>query len=410
MTTKSRIASERATSLVAEQVRPRIAAPQREIASPFLTNQISRRGLLISFASIFSARRVLKAQQTEGGAPAIFSSDTSVVSVLATVRNHQGQIVRGLNKDDFALEEEGRPQVIRYFSQETNLPLTLGLLVDTSLSQRRVLGEERAASYSFLDRMLREKDLAFLIHFDREVELLQDLTSVRRDLETAMDKLQTPERPQWARGSGGGYPGGGNQGGGYPGGGGGYPGGQRGRRGGAGTILYDAVYLGSDDLMKRQQGRKAMIVLSDGVDTGSKTTLNGAIEAAQRSDTLVYCILFSDEQAYGSPGGFGRMGGYGGMGGRRGGMGRGRYPQQSRPDGKKILEQLSKETGGAMFEVSKKQTVAQIYDRIEEELRNQYSLGYTPETGRGPGYRKIHVAAKQKGLTVQARDGYYARS
>ena len=280
------------------------------------------------------------------------------------------------------------------------------------MSQRRVLGQERTASYAFLDRMLHDKDLAFVIHFDHEVELLQGLTSVRKDLESAMAKLETPERPQWAgRGSsgGGGYPGGG-----YPGGGGGYPGGgyprQRGGFRGAGTTLYDSVFLATDELMKKQQGRKSVIILSDGVDMGSKTTLDSAIASAQRSDTLVYSILFADEQAYGSPGGFGRMGGMGGGMGRRGGMGRSRYPsQQPHADGKKILERLSKETGGAMFEVSKKQSVEQIYDRIEEELRNQYNLGYTPDGPAGSGYRKIHLAAKQTALIVQARDGYYAK-
>jgi VWFA-related protein len=161
--------------------------------------------------------------------------------------------------------------------------------------------------------------------------------------------------------------------------------------------------------MKKQQGRKALIVLSDGVDTGSKETLASAIEAAQRADTLVYSILFADEQAYGNRGGFGGPG-MGGMGrmGRRGGWPQ-RYPQQTRPDGKKILEQISKETGARLFEVSKKQPIEQIYDRIQEELRNQYNLGYTPDrAGPGPGYHKITLTTQQKHLIVQARDGYYA--
>jgi len=232
-----------------------------------------------------------------------------------------------------------------------------------------------------------------VIHFDREVELLEDLTSSRKRLEAALAKLETPEPRE--RGAG-------NPGGGYPGG--GYPG--RGRRGG-GTSLYDAILLASDELMQKQHGRKALIVLTDGVDTGSKMTLADAIRSAQRADTLVYSILFSDPEAYGrgfggGPG-MGRRGRYGG--GRPGG---GRFPQQH-PDGKKILEQLSKETGGGFFEVSKKQPIEQIYDRIQEELRNQYSLGYTPDrTDAGPGFRKINLTVKPKGLVVQARDGYYA--
>jgi len=324
-----------------------------------------------------------------------FSTDVKVVNVLATVRNKQGQIVQNLTKDDFTLEEDGQPQAIRYFSRETDLPLTLGLLIDTSMSQRRVLGQERTASYRFLDQVLREdKDMAFVIHFDREVELLEDLTSSRKKLESALTSLDTPQPQQRGGGGGGGYPG--SRGGG------GYPGSRGGRRGG-GTMLYDAVLLSSDEIMKKQHGRKAVIVLSDGVDTGSKTSLTSAIESAQRADTLVYSILFADEQGYGQQSGFG--GGGRGMG-RRGGYPGGRYPQ-NRPDGKKILQQISKETGGSFFEVSKKLPIEQIYSRLEEELRNQYSLGYTPHK-TDAGFRRISLTVKQKGLIVQARDGYYA--
>jgi len=159
--------------------------------------------------------------------------------------------------------------------------------------------------------------------------------------------------------------------------------------------------------MSKQQGRKALIILSDGVDRGSKETMAESIASAQRSDTIIYSILFADDEEGGyqqRPGGFG-MGGHGGMGGGRGGN---RYPQQDRPDGKKILEQISKETGGRMFKVTKKDTVENIYAQIEEELRNQYSLGYTPDKGADPGYHKIHLVAKPKDLTVQARDGYYS--
>src|SRR5262249_8325413 len=208
--------------------------------------------------------------------------DVKVVNVLATVRDKHGQIINNLSKDDFILQEDGRPQSIRYFSRESDLPLTLGLLVDTSLSQRRVLDQERSASYSFLDKMLRAKDTAFVIHFDHEAELLQDLTSSREKLQSALDKLKTPDEPTLARGGGqGGSGGGGQSGGGWPGGGGGgYPGGGGrgghhggGGHGGAGTVLYDSVYLASDELMKPQKGRKALVVLTDGVDRGSKETL-----------------------------------------------------------------------------------------------------------------------------------------
>jgi VWFA-related protein len=315
------------------------------------------------------------------------SVDVKVVNLLATVRDNHGKIISNLAKDDFALAEDGRPQTITYFSRETNLPLTLGLLVDTSLSQLRVLDQERSASYSFLDQMLREKDLAFVIHFDREVELLQDLTSSRKKLESALGLLEAPKAPD----SNGGAPG------------------RRGILGRAGTLLYDSVYLASNEVMKKPQGRKALIILSDGVDAGSKESLVTAIESAQRADTVVYSILFAGEETRTRPGGFGGIGGIG----RRGGMGGGgrggpRNPRQERPDGKKILERISKETGGRLFEVSKKQPIGDIYVQIEEELRSQYSLGYTPGSEPGQGYHKILLTTKQKDLIVQTRDGYYA--
>jgi len=338
------------------------------------------------------------------GRPTTFSTDVRVVNVLATVRNKQGQIVNTLSQDDFLLTEDGRPQTIKYFARDTDLPLTLGLLVDTSLSQRRVIGQERTASYQFLDDVLRpEKDQAFVIHFDREVELLQDLTNSREKLEKACNLLEV-------NGQGGGYSGG-SGGGGYPGGGGGYPGGggryPGARGGGRGTLLYDAALLASDELMSKQKGRKAVIVLSDGVDRGSRESLGQAIESAQRADTLVYSIYFADTEEYplAPPGGFG------GYGRRRGGFGGGgpqRYPQAARVDGKKILEQLSRETGGGFFEVSKKDTIDKIYSRIQQELRNQYSLGYTSDQTAGGGYRKISLTTNQKGLVVQTREGYYA--
>jgi VWFA-related protein len=355
----------------------------------------------------------LLAQSPERQDPAAtMAVDVKVVTLPVTVRDKHGQIVRNLTKDDFVLAEDGRPQTIKYFSQEANLPLALGLLVDTSLSQRNVLGEERDASRSFLDQMLaQEKDKAFIIHFDHEVELLQDLTSSRDQLRKALDELQTPPQDHERSQDEGQSP----------------PGGQRRMQRGGGTLLYDAVFLASDELMKKQPGRKALIILSDGVDRGSKKSLESAIEAAQRADTVVYSILFKDTQreqgSYehqrrgglggswpggggGYPGGGGGWPGGGGRGGRGGGQ---RPSQEARPDGKKILERISKETGGRLFEVSKKESVAQIYTSIAEELHTQYSLGYTPDKAEsGEGYHKITLTAKGKDLSVQTRDGYYA--
>ena len=330
--------------------------------------------------------------------------------MFATVRGKEGKIVRNLTKDDFLLEEDGRPQTIRYFTQQSDLPLTLGLLVDTSGSERRMLGTERQASYTFFEQMLRpDKDKVFLIHFAHDVELLQDLTSSRERLERALDEL---DKPEWAQA--GNPPLGGGTGGnpGPWGGAGGSGGGGYGRHGGGGyhshaggTAFFDAVYLASDDLMTKQSGRKALIMLTDGEDNASKVSLEEAIRTTQRADTLAYSVRIADDQQYRSIGfgapGMGRHGGWGG-----GPYGRG--PSSNQVDGKKILQQISKETGGSYFEVSKKKSVDQIYSEIEEELRNQYSLGYSSDKPDSEaGYRKIQVSVKQKGLTVQARDGYF---
>ena len=342
--------------------------------------------------------------------------DVKVVTLPVTVRDKHGKIVRDLTKDDFTLQEDSRPQTIRYFSQKANLPLTLGLLVDTSRSQTNVLEAERNASRSFLDQMLvQEKDKAFLIHFDREVELLQDLTSSREKLQAALELLKTPsdrERSNDPNDSGDSRPGSGS-----------------GSHHGGGTQLYDAVFLASNELMKKQQGRKALIILSDGVDRGSKTYLESAIESAQRADTVVYSIYFADSHhedrnegqrrgggtgrgGGGWPGGGGGWPGGGGgyPGGGRGGPGGGqRHPEEPRTDGKKILERISKETGGRFFEVSKKESVGEIYTSIVEELRTQYSMGYTPDkNSAASGYHHVTLAVKRKDLTVQTREGYYA--
>jgi VWFA-related protein len=357
----------------------------------------------------------------------VFSSNVKVVNVLATVRDKHGNIVDTLTKDDFVLQEDGRPQTIRYFSRETDLPLTLGLLVDTSLSQVSALDDEKRASATFANDILREgQDSTFLIHFDQEVELLQDVTGSRQKLVSALQDLQTHRYQD--RQTGGGYPGGDPRGGGR-------------RRGGpgGGTLLYDAIYLGSDEILAKQDGRKAIIVLTDGVDHGSKMSLEQAIESAQRANTMVYSIYFegqefSDGGHYpsgggGYPGG-GRYprggggwpgGGYPGGGNWPGGGypgggypgGGRRYPSPTSyptADGKKILERLSRETGGRMFVVSNKEPIEKIYAQIEDELRNQYNLGYTPDRGSDntADYHHIQVTTTQKDLKVQAREGYYA--
>src|SRR6195256_3022426 len=247
-----------------------------------------------------------------------FAIDVKVVTLPVTVRDKHGKIVRDLTKDDFTLQEDGRPQTIRYFSQEANLPLTLGLLATTSRSQTNSLDAERNASRSFLDQMLvQAKDKAFLIHFDREVELLQDLTPSREKLQAALELLKTPsdrERSNDPKDS---------------------PdsrsGDSRSRSGsgshhGGGSQLYDAVFLASNELMKKQQGRKALIILSDGVDRGSKTYLENAIESAQRADTVVYSIYFADSHHEDRNEGQRRRGGMGRGGGGWPGGGGGGWP------------------------------------------------------------------------------------
>ncbi len=356
--------------------------------------------LVAALFAFHGVSRLMQAQDTA----ATIAVNVNVVTLPVTVRDKHGAIVRDLTKDDFTLQEDGRPQTIKYFSQETNLQLTLGLLVDTSRSQTNVLDAERSASRSFLDQMLvQPKDKAFLIHFDKEVELLQDMTSSREKLQAALDLLKTPsdrERSNDPDDS------------------------RSGSHHGAGTQLYDAVFLASNELMKKQSGRKALILLSDGVDRGSKTNLDSAIESAQRADTVIYSIYFADshrdrDEGQRHGGGMGRGGwpgggggGWpGGGGGSPGGGGRGgqRHPEEPRVDGKKILERVSKETGGRFFEVTKKQTVGDIYSGIVEELRTQYSMGYTPDKdSTSSGYHHIQLAVKKKDLTVQTRDGYYA--
>lgn len=297
---------------------------------------------------------LLGALAAGGQETAKFSADVKLVNVLATVVNQRHELVRDLSKDDFTLTENGREQTIRYFSRETDLPLTIGLLVDTSLSQQKVLDAERAACFRFVDQILREdKDRVFIMQFDMTVQLKQKLTSSRRALAEVLPFVDTPTFRELRTQSGG------------------------------GTLLYDAVVEASNGVMKKLRDRKALIILSDGVDTGSEATLAAAVEAAERSDTLIYSILFSDAGYYG---------GFGGGGGRR------------------ALQRLAQDTGGGYFEVSKKQSVDQIFDVIQQELRSQYSVGYVSDMPVNVSeFRKIRLVPKQKGLAVQSRDRYWAQ-
>src|SRR5579862_5472378 len=271
-------------------------------------------------SAIVAALLLAISAQTPGQDEATFSTTVKVVNVLATVRTKSGQLITDLTKDDFSLTENKRPEEIKYFSRESDLPLTIGLMIDTSMSQSKVLKSERSASFQFVDQVLREgKDKVFVTQFDMAVMTRQQLTSSRRDLEESLPNVDTPSKNQLQA-----------------------------QRGG-GTLLFDAVVKASREIMSGQRNRKAMIILSDGGDNGSDETLASAIEAAQRADTIIYSILFSDATFYG---------GYGDGG------------------GKTAMIRLAKETGGSFFQVSKKQSIEQIYGIIEQELRSQYNLGF----------------------------------
>jgi VWFA-related protein len=350
---------------------------------------------------------------TAQAATTTLSLDARLVNLPVIVRDKKGAIVQNLTKEDFTLSVDNHTETIRYFDKDNDLPLTLGLLVDVSGSVRNALDDERTASSSFLDKMLtapagRPPDRAFIIQFSQQTELLQDVTASRPKLQAAIKELGSsdPRSNQQSDPDNGNGNGGGAR-----------------RRGG--TTLYDAVFLSADELLSKQKGRKAIILLTDGDDNGSRESLSSCIEAAQRADTIVYAIYFKGNQpgnnqppqgnrGGGFPGGGGRFpgGGYpGGGGGYPGGgrQGGGQRPQETRADGKKILERMVNETGGRMFEESKKQDFASIYNQIAEELRSQYRLGFTPDQAiMDDGYHRVDLdLPKKKDLRIQTRDGYY---
>jgi len=290
-----------------------------------------------------------------------FKAEVNVVNLFFNVKDKHGMLIPNLTKNDFEVFEDGKPQTIKYFSSESNQPLTLGIMIDTSASQTRVLDIEQTSCAEFLHSVLRDKDLAFVINFDVDVDLDQDFTNNVRDLTRALNKMQINA------GMGGGPPGLG---------GGPIPTTPR------GTLLYDAIYLGANEKLKNEVGRKAMIIFTDGEDQGSRLKIQDAIEAAQKADTICYVILIADRGFYG---GFGYSGDY---------------------DMKKLAEQ----TGGRVIEVGNKQEkLRQAFDQIQNELRSQYNLGYTPTNSKLDGsYRKIQIRAKGGEYKVQARQGYYA--
>jgi VWFA-related protein len=340
------------------------------------------------------------------------------VLLPVVVEDKHGTLVTNLTAKDFTLTEDGRPQVIKSFTAQSNLPFRLGLLVDTSRSVSSALDAERNAAGKFVDLMLPADpktgvpgDEAFLLHFDREVELLEDFTNSRDKLHHELNGMgptsqeRNNQGPETSGGDNNGSGGNGQHGGGRTG----------------GTQLYDAIYLAADELMKPKSGRKALIVFSDGGDRGSKETLNDAIDAADRANLQVFTIYFKGEEDRGNSG-------YPGNGGHHGGMGGGGYPgggggypggggghrggnprSETGVDGKKIMEQIASRTGGQFFEAKKKDSLDEIYNQIAASLRQQYLLTYTPDkVDTDGGFHKIVLTTSKSDLNVITREGYYA--
>jgi VWFA-related protein len=291
--------------------------------------------------------------------------NVGVVQLFFNVKDKKGGgLIPNLTKDSFEIYEDGKPQTIKYFAAESNLPLTLGILIDASGSQARVLDMEKEVGGSFLAQILTEKDMAFVLSFDVNVDLLQDFTGSVHLLKSALNsaKINTG-------GGGGSIPGLG---------GGPVPSSSVPR----GTLLYDAVYLASHDELGQQVGRKAMILLTDGEDQGSQLKVKDAVEAAQKSDSIVYVLLCADRGFYG-------FGGYSGEG---------------------EMKKLTQETGGRVIEVGNKtDKLRDAFDQIAHELRSQYNIGYVPTNAVKDGtFRKVEIRSKGGDYKVQARSGYYA--
>jgi len=287
--------------------------------------------------------------------------ETRVVAISAVVTGKDGRPQGGLTKDDFVLRQDGREEPIHYFSQGSELPLTIALMVDTSGSQRTFIGDESLASDIFFETMLgRKEDRAMLVQFDTSVQQLKGLTSSADALHLGLLRLSSHAATV------------------------------------GGTLLNDAVYTVAKSALANEKGRKAMVILTDGGDNGSRHSLPEAIEQAQRADIQIYSILYSLSGGGGGPTAFGA--GLNGL-----------HPAGSDP-GLANLRQLSETTGGRVFKVSPNLGLRQIYAQISQDLRLQYELGYTPPPDLAPNsYHKLDLKAKDKKLAVQARRGFFAR-
>jgi len=320
---------------------------------------ISRRNLLgLSLAAPLLGQPP-KPTPPEDETPTI-KVEVDLVNIFCSVRDKSGSYISTLTKDDFQVLEDGKAQELKFFARETNLPLTIGLLVDVSRSQEALIDVEREASLRFFSRVLRQKDMAFVISFGVDSDLLQDYTNSIPLLRKALMGLRLNA------GTGGISP--------MPS---PVPVQQR------GTVLYEAVFLAADEKLKSEVGRKAMVVITDGNDYGSRIKIEKAIESAQRADAIIYSVLYEDPR-YTSP----MFGGASGEG---------------------PLKKMADETGGRIFRVSRRLTLDEIYDQIQQEMRSQYALGYTPtNSSRDGAFRKLDIRARGKELKVQARKGYYS--
>jgi len=324
-------------------------------------------GLLTTFSAVAQQPTQSSGQSPdEGQAAETLKVNVNIVQLFFNVKDKKGGLIPNLTKEDFEIQEDGKPQTVKYFAAESNLPLTLGILIDSSGSQMRVLDMEKQVGGEFLAQTLRDKDLAFVIGFDVNVDLLQDFSSDVHALKRGLNSA----RINTGGGGGSGIPGIG---------GGPIPSGANGPKG---TLLYDAVYLASHDELAQQVGRKAMILLTDGEDQGSQLRIKDAIEAAQKSDSIVYVLLCADRGFYG-------FSGY---------------------SGDNEMKKLTSETGGRVIQVGNKfDKLKEAFNQISNELRSQYNIGYTSTNSALDGtFRKVQIQTKDKDYKVQARSGYYA--
>jgi VWFA-related protein len=292
-------------------------------------------------------------QEPPAQAPTI-KTQVNLVNLFVTVRDKNKRIVTDLKQEDFKVAEDGQDQKIAFFSKEVTLPITLGLLLDTSGSEQYMLGAIQQGAESFLNRVMRKGDEAMVMSFDLDVDLLADFTDDRSQLDRAIRSAQI------------------NTGGGL----GPVTPGTIPVSGSKGTNFYDALYLACNEKLSTEAGRKAIVVLTDAEDNGSKVRVEEAIEAAQRTDTVVHILLVYDPH-------------YGGNGA--------------------VAKKITDETGGRMIVVNNEKHLQEAFDQISEELRSQYTLGYYPTNSARDGkFRKIKIDVDNKDDKVLARKGYYA--